>query len=318
MLLGVSIASILVVSVVAYVRSRDALADTVTAQLTSERETLGQRIEAHLDTVAGHAASLAENRMVVEALLEFDVGWSQLADRTLAPPERAALLDVQQDLLDDLPTRADNVDAEQLLPDEAAGRWLQHRYVVTGGASSDGGAEDEATFYERSHERFDPVLRSFTERFGFYDLFLVDTDGRVVYSVAKELDFATSLREGPFSESNLARLVDDVLADPLATEASFTDHRGRHVLSCGLLEPRLDHRRRAVAFALDLRADVERRAARQGLADLFEVVPEPELEVDGLLVRPHRLVGPVDVDRVEDDAPLHETVLPDLDLVGEP
>ena len=43
------------------------------------------------------------------------------------------------------------------------------------------------------------------EKFGYYDIFLVEPDnGRVVYSVFKELDYATSLVDGPYSQSNFA------------------------------------------------------------------------------------------------------------------
>jgi len=36
-----------------------------------------------------------------------------------------------------------------------------------------------------------------------YDLFLVDMEGRIVYSVFKEIDFATRLVGGPYEKSEL-------------------------------------------------------------------------------------------------------------------
>jgi PAS domain S-box-containing protein len=42
-------------------------------------------------------------------------------------------------------------------------------------------------------------------RFGYYDIFLIEPEGgHIVYSVYKEVDFATSLRDGPYRSSNLA------------------------------------------------------------------------------------------------------------------
>ena len=60
--------------------------------------------------------------------------------------------------------------------------------------------------YHRKHQQYHPNFRSFLEKFGFYDIFLVDaTTGDVVYSVFKELDFATNLVKGPYADSGLAR-----------------------------------------------------------------------------------------------------------------
>ncbi|MDH5357503.1 MAG: methyl-accepting chemotaxis protein [Gammaproteobacteria bacterium] len=60
--------------------------------------------------------------------------------------------------------------------------------------------------YSYWHNQYHPYLRDVLQRFGFYDIFLVDsTTGKVVYSVYKELDFATSLMDGPYANSGLAK-----------------------------------------------------------------------------------------------------------------
>ncbi|MCU0865396.1 MAG: methyl-accepting chemotaxis protein [Planctomycetes bacterium] len=60
--------------------------------------------------------------------------------------------------------------------------------------------------YTRHHALLHDGLLSVQQAFGYYDLFLIDTEGRVVYSVFKELDFATSLNNGPWARSNLGEL----------------------------------------------------------------------------------------------------------------
>lgn len=65
------------------------------------------------------------------------------------------------------------------------------------------------------HERAHPTLRELADRLGFEDLMLVDAARQdVVYSVAKDTAFATSLSNGPHSDTSLAALVRRVLADP--------------------------------------------------------------------------------------------------------
>ena len=60
-----------------------------------------------------------------------------------------------------------------------------------------------ASVYHEIHSEFHPSTRQFLEKFGYYDIFLIDhTSGDIVYSVFKELDFTTSLLNGPFSDTN--------------------------------------------------------------------------------------------------------------------
>ena len=57
------------------------------------------------------------------------------------------------------------------------------------------------------HQKIHPYLRNFLETFGYYDIFLIDIEsGHIVYSVFKELDFASSLLTGPYQNTNFADL----------------------------------------------------------------------------------------------------------------
>jgi len=59
--------------------------------------------------------------------------------------------------------------------------------------------------YTDSHEKFHHYFHEVQKKYGFYDIFLLDpNDGKIVYSVFKELDFATSLIDGPYKDSNFA------------------------------------------------------------------------------------------------------------------
>lgn len=58
--------------------------------------------------------------------------------------------------------------------------------------------------YDQLHGELHPYLEVIQKKFGFYDVFLINTKGDIVYSVFKELDFATSLINGPYAKSGLA------------------------------------------------------------------------------------------------------------------
>ncbi|MGR3176363.1 MAG: methyl-accepting chemotaxis protein [Candidatus Scalindua sp.] len=66
---------------------------------------------------------------------------------------------------------------------------------------------DDMSSYNSLHAKYHPVIRGFLEQYGYYDIFLVEPDsGDIVYSVFKELDFTTSLKDGPFANINIGRV----------------------------------------------------------------------------------------------------------------
>jgi len=66
-------------------------------------------------------------------------------------------------------------------------------------------AVEDGSSYAEAHRHYHPILRDYLVEFGYYDIFIVDADsGRIVYSVYKEVDFATSLLDGgPFAKSGI-------------------------------------------------------------------------------------------------------------------
>lgn len=60
--------------------------------------------------------------------------------------------------------------------------------------------------YMRAHQMFERYSKRFIEHFGYYDLFLIASNGDVVYSFAKEKDFGTNLASGPFNKTALAEV----------------------------------------------------------------------------------------------------------------
>jgi len=95
--------------------------------------------------------------------------------------------------------------------DDAA-RFFQSRYIAdnpnaTGKKDELLSVEEAALVpngYDSLHALYHTELRYIQREYGFYDLFLINNDGRVIYSVFKETDYATSLTQGPFAQSGLA------------------------------------------------------------------------------------------------------------------
>lgn len=52
--------------------------------------------------------------------------------------------------------------------------------------------------------------KSYIEKYGYYDLFLINPNGHIFYTVIKEADFNTNILTGKYSNSNLGKLVKKV------------------------------------------------------------------------------------------------------------
>lgn len=104
---------------------------------------------------------------------------------------------------------------------------LQHRYISDNPYPL--GEKDklvnpknkDSSSWSSLHQRFHPSFREYLYEFGYYDIFLVDiNNGNIVYSVYKELDFATSLVDGPFANTGIGE------AFNLAANANAKDFVG--------------------------------------------------------------------------------------------
>ena len=63
----------------------------------------------------------------------------------------------------------------------------------------------DGSIYSAVHGRYHPWFRQFLKERGYYDIFLFDTDGNLVYTVFKELDYATNLATGRWRSTDLGR-----------------------------------------------------------------------------------------------------------------
>ncbi len=55
-------------------------------------------------------------------------------------------------------------------------------------------------------QHFEPWAKACVNHFGFYDFFIIDSTGTVIYTVAKEKDLGTNLVHGPYAQTGLGRM----------------------------------------------------------------------------------------------------------------
>jgi hypothetical protein len=69
--------------------------------------------------------------------------------------------------------------------------------------------------YDKVHRAAWPFFNRRHNAYGWHDIFLIDAQGNVVFSLKKETDFATNLRTGPWRDSGLARAVMPLLQNAI-------------------------------------------------------------------------------------------------------
>jgi len=194
--------------------SRAAIESQARESLIAQRASKAAQITDYFDALSNQVKVLAAAPEVVSAMREFPAAYENsvvsIAD---LPAQRARLAKYYTDeFLAEFDKRNNGrkVDVSGLiadLPDRAMN--LQYQYIAANpnplGSKSNLDRASDGTRYSELHGAVHPFLRTSLRQFGLYDIFLVDPrSGNIVYTVFKELDFGTSLNDGPFARSRLA------------------------------------------------------------------------------------------------------------------
>lgn len=79
--------------------------------------------------------------------------------------------------------------------------------------------------YDASHKRYHERFRELQQSNNYNNIFLISLKGDVVYSVIKELDYATNLKTGKWKSSGLADVYNKSLKNMQAKRVVFSDYK---------------------------------------------------------------------------------------------
>ncbi|HTU65708.1 MAG TPA: HAMP domain-containing methyl-accepting chemotaxis protein [Steroidobacteraceae bacterium] len=220
LLLGTLFLAIIPVAVTSVIVGHESLVSGRTALESQARETLiaqraskAAQITDYFDSLSNQVQVLAASPDVVTAMRELPAAYDNsvlnIADLSA---ERVRLAKYYTgDFIGEYQKRntGRNVDMSSTvanLPDLAMN--LQYQYIAANphplGAKNALDRANDGSRYSELHGQIHPYLRTALKQFGLYDIFLVEPrNGTVVYTVFKELDFATSLVNGPYSKTKL-------------------------------------------------------------------------------------------------------------------
>jgi methyl-accepting chemotaxis protein len=211
LVLFVGLIGLMVLAMLSTSVASSALRTAAVDKLTAVREIKAGSIEAYFTGIEKQIVTLSEDLMFVDAMEAFASAYAAVS--VTASEVTAATDAIERYLSTEFAVRLPDKDRgagndpASLIPQAEASRILQSRYIAenpfpTGEKSSLPTAGIDR--YDEVHGKYHPVIRAFQQRFGFYDVFLVEPEnGVIVYSVFKEIDYVTSLVSGPHQDSGI-------------------------------------------------------------------------------------------------------------------
>lgn len=182
-------------------------------RLSALREEKKFQIENYFHQIRDQLVTFSESRMIIDAVQLFSEDFLKVEGEVghlFGEQENQKLLGrykYQEENTPDAPADA----IPQWFPQKQVSKILQSLYIS--GNSNPIGEKHlldfspDSSAYSRSHKKYHPIVRDYLERFGYYDIFLVEPQtGHIVYSVFKEVDYATSLLTGPYSNTGIGKV----------------------------------------------------------------------------------------------------------------
>lgn len=179
------------IGLASYQATKSSLIQMADDQLSASATVAHRKFEAFVETVEREVHIVATNPMIAQAAIEFDQSWDALA----SPSEH-----LQAAYIDNNPFPIGEKDRL----DQA----------------------NTGEMYDQVHAVYHPWFRELQQSSSYYDVFLFNADGELVYSVFKELDYATGFAgpgSGPWASSGLGNVFRAAMAAPSSQPIVFED-----------------------------------------------------------------------------------------------
>lgn len=203
----------------------------VESQLSNSVASKIQSINEFLSKVESDLKIQSANGIIVEALKGFDQEFSKInSDKKI--PNKDILIRYYETKFKNIfeeKSKEKYSHTEQIVSKLSnAAIYLQTVYIAENkqpiGEKNKLLFAEDGSVYSEVHRKAHPFIAKFVDTNGYYDLFLINKEGQVVYSYFKETDFGTDLNKGAYSKSGLAKLLKKIKSSSKESRsAEFSD-----------------------------------------------------------------------------------------------
>ncbi len=188
--IGAVVSSSVAVVLISTYEAKISVVDMSKAKLEALSISRKNSLGSYLDSIKADVEAISSNDNTLQALEEFNAAWKEIPSGT----EETLL---QKLYINDNPNPTGQKEKLDVAPDSSK--------------------------YSAMHAKYHPWFRSFLQKRGYYDIFLINNNGDVVYTVFKELDFASNVIKGSGKDTDLGAVYKNALANP--KEAAFVDFK---------------------------------------------------------------------------------------------
>lgn len=227
---GLALAAIGLTIWIASVGASAALREATWDRLAASRHTRQHALERYIDDLASHVVALSTSETTLLALRELREAWPQIAETGDETTTHRELVDFyERTFANRVATRLPTSELlSQWLPSDPRVRTLQHQVIAA--SPHPVGAKDLLLetdgAWGAAHARHHPTFHRYQTAFGFYDIFLISVpEGRVLYTVMKEVDLGADLTKEPYRSTRLGQVFERArtLGTGAATDIAIED-----------------------------------------------------------------------------------------------
>ena len=218
-MLVVGILPVVVVSIVIQIQATNSLESQTYSKLSALQGSRNEHIEEYFQSIIDQNITFSNDLMIVDAMRDFRAAFDELSKNlSINDSEFENIKESVQEYYSnhfavEYESRNGNsISTSSLIPKSDAALYAQYLYISNNpnplGQKEQLDIANDNSWYSDMHAKYHPIIREYLEKFGYYDIFLVEPEnGNIVYSVYKELDYATSLFNGPYRNTNFAEVV---------------------------------------------------------------------------------------------------------------
>jgi methyl-accepting chemotaxis protein len=193
LIVGLAVLAAVVTGFITVNKAQNDLIHAAEEKLVALQASRANALSNYLGSIEQDLSSLSKNAYVREALLDFMNAWNELGFQG---------------------------NQEKILK----------RLYITDNPNPTGSKEEldyakDGSLYSKIHAEYHPWFRHFLRQRDYYDIFLFAPNGDLVYTVFKELDYATNLNTGEWKDSDLGNAFRAAVKSPKPDQQNFFDFK---------------------------------------------------------------------------------------------
>lgn len=186
-----AVLSSIVTGAIALTKASSDAMEAAEEKLAALQASRASALGSYLGSIEQDLSSLSHNEYVRQALLDYTAAWNELG-----------------------------YNQTQRL----------HALYITNNPHPTGSKEElnyasDGSYYSQLHKKYHPWFRHFLRQRDYYDIFLFAPNGDLVYTVFKELDFATNLNSGEWKDTDLGNAFRAARDNPKEDYQAFFDFK---------------------------------------------------------------------------------------------